>query len=361
MLGRDASLVKMWIVISVSFLLSCTNADDKSDHRSDGSIDGEATIDTGAHRESDGTGSRTTTDSETDTGDIYLLDTEPIPQIAPCSTFDDGSSVGTLFSGVDEVSGVVASRIQTDVLWVHEDAGNSPFVYAIRADGTLLGKWLVAADSPIEDLEDIAVEPIFNGPDLIWLGDIGDNEAREKNPEKPPRSAIQVVRIEEPVINPARVPISSTVPAKDIFVFTYPDEPHDAEAMAVDPITGDLYIFTKEQAAPSTIFRARSPLSSGVLERVATLDSTWLTGADFSPNGDELLIRNYRAASYWSRAADQTWDDVFNGNPVQISLKSDPIGGESIAFSVDASGFFSMAEGEQVPILYYGKSCATSR
>jgi hypothetical protein len=254
---------------------------------------------------------------------------------------------------------VAPSRSQSNVLWIHEDSGATPAIYAVTPEGKLLGRWDVETDFWIYDWEDISIEPIDGGPDLIWVGDIGDNAARDPESPGEPRTSIRIARIPEPVIDPALAPISSSVEAIDSFEFTYPDKPHDAEALAADPLTGDLYLFAKEEASPSSVFRARAPLASGVLEAIATIDDEWLDGADFSPNGRELLVRNYFAASYWERPEGKIWDDVLEEAAINVRLESEPAG-ESIGFAGDASGFYTISEGTSVPIWFYEKTCSAS-
>ncbi|MGD9212110.1 MAG: hypothetical protein PVI90_15115 [Desulfobacteraceae bacterium] len=318
------------------------NQDQNSDQNSNDLTDTETDADSAAETASDQT--------ESDTTDTYL--------VAPCTEYTAGTQLGTLFTGPSEISGIVASREQADVLWIHQDSGNTPVLYAIRPDGTSLGQWNIKADFRIYDWEDIAIEPIESGPDLIWVGDIGNNAARDSDIGKA-RESIRIARLAEPVIDQAQAPMSGTVKTQDSFEFTYPDRPHDAEVLAVDPTTGDMYIFTKEEKAPVYVFRARKPFENSTLELVATLDGQqfeWLNSADFSPNGNELIIRNYYSASYWERSTGREWEVVLTEEPANVKLQKEPAG-ESIGFALDASGFYTVSEGEKVPIWFYQKKC----
>jgi hypothetical protein len=57
---------------------------------------------------------------------------------------------------LNEVSGVVASRVHTPDLWVHNDSGGEPAVYAIRPNGALLGAYTIdgATNVDWEDMRD---------------------------------------------------------------------------------------------------------------------------------------------------------------------------------------------------------------
>ena len=53
--------------------------------------------------------------------------------------FIPGRKVGTIQSDfIQEASGIVASRKNDSVLWVHNDSGNSAKVYAISHEGRLV-------------------------------------------------------------------------------------------------------------------------------------------------------------------------------------------------------------------------------
>ena len=81
---------------------------------------------------------------------------------------------------------------------------------------------------------------------------------------------------------------------------TYPDGPHDAEALLVDPNTGDLFVVTKDLVGGvAQVFRAPANLASGsttALTQVATVSlgaGQGVTGADVTPAGDVVALRTY--------------------------------------------------------------------
>lgn len=273
-----------------------------------------------------------------------------------CSSYGRGTQVGTIYAGLSEISGIAPSRDQLDVLWVHEDSGNTPYLYAINPQGKSLGKWKISSADRFYDWEDIAIQSIENSPDIIWIGDIGDNAARDADITWGPRKSIRVLQVEEPEVDTTKDSASKSIYALKSFKFTYPDKPHDAEALAVDSSTGDLYIFTKEQNSSARVFRMQAPIQDGTLEQIATIDMSLIDGADFSPNGRELLVRNYSSARYWNRLEDGTWKQTLKKQPTKVRLKGERQG-ESIGFEGEASGFYTVSEGEGVPIWFYAKSC----
>ena len=66
-----------------------------------------------------------------------------------CPTFHPGTQVGTVAHGsLDEISGLVVSRQNAGVLWVHNDSGDSARVFAMNDwRSFLLNKTFAGADS----------------------------------------------------------------------------------------------------------------------------------------------------------------------------------------------------------------------
>ena len=91
--------------------------------------------------------------------------------------------------GLQELSGLVASRHNSNVLWTHND-GPQDTVHAINTQGQWVG-WLQLPGAPSQDWEDIAVGPGPEaGVDYLYIGDIGGNNDD--------RTVVQVFRVPEP-------------------------------------------------------------------------------------------------------------------------------------------------------------------
>ncbi|MGI9645542.1 MAG: S-layer homology domain-containing protein, partial [Ilumatobacteraceae bacterium] len=178
-------------------------------------------------------------------------------------------------------------------------------------------------------------------------------------------SQAQVVyRVPEPVVDASSGPgphaLAGTVPLP----FSYPDGPHDAESLMVDPTTGDLVIVAKNLGA-TPVFRFPAPQSTSVtpLEQIAAPNfsqpplSGWLaTGGDISASGDEILIRTYFSAFVWTRSPGQSLAQALAGAPCPVPLAAEPQG-EAIAYAADTGSYFSLSErgssGPQ-PLTEYG-------
>lgn len=257
---------------------------------------------------------------------------------------------------LDEVSGIVASRAHAGVLWAHNDSGDGPRLFALDAHGGVSrGEWVLEGASA-RDWEDIAIEVIEGGPDRLWIGDIGDNGAR--NHRVAPRRSIAVLRADEPEPRPAGEAEGARPLAYESIVLRYPDRPRDAEAIAIDPPTGDLLVLTKEAAGPADVFVARAPLDPAAehtLERIASVElPSMITGADISPDGRELLVRTYRGIAHWTRAEGQGWADALAAAPRSLPHADEPQG-EAIAFTAGGDGYITISEGAHRPIWLFAR------
>ncbi|UJR78198.1 hypothetical protein [Sandaracinus amylolyticus] len=255
-------------------------------------------------------------------------------------------------AALDEVSGIVASRAHPGVLWAHNDSGDGPRLFAIDAEaGASRGEWLLEGASA-RDWEDIAIEVIEGAPDRLWIGDVGDNGAR--NGRVPPRDSVIVLRVDEPEPLPEQEAQEAARPlAYQTIVLRYPDRPRDAEAIAIDPPSGDLFVLAKEDAGASDVFVARAPLADGetrTLERVAMIQlASMITAADVSSDGHELIVRTYRDVAWWRRDRDEGWADALARPAILLPHAEEPQG-EAIAFEARGAGFYTISEGDHPPI-----------
>ena len=249
---------------------------------------------------------------------------------AGSATVSDAGSVTA--PALTEASGIAASRRNPGVWWVHNDSGDSARFFAISDSAELLATVDVEG-AVATDWEDIAVGPPTSdaGGETLYLADIGDNGRNRPN--------ITVYRVAEPAID-----LAATTAATDHVT---------AEALLVDPRSGDLVIVTKDWTLTghSDVFRAPAGLAAGsttVLEHVATLDlpiGTLVTAADVSPDGAVVALRSYAAVSLYARPEGQDVWAAFTQSPC---AGPPPIEkqGEAIGFAADGSAYATISEGE---------------
>jgi hypothetical protein len=279
-------------------------------------------------------------------------------------TFLPGQQVGTVAAPeLDELSGMVASRKNENVLWAHNDSPETgdPVAenrfFGLTAQGTHLGLYNLPGITN-RDWEDMAIGPgPVTGQDYLYFGDIGDNYHA--------RSNIVVYRVSEPAISAGQSPVTMDITA-DALTLTYPDGQHDADTLLVDPVTGGLCVISREPT-PKIYWAAASALVTGVtipMEYKGTLPTSWLsptssgwpTAGDVSPDGDEIIIRSYTKASLWSRPAGTNFWDAFANPEVVIPVVTTEPHGEGIGFDAMGLGYYTISEknnSPSVPIYYY--------
>lgn len=263
--------------------------------------------------------------------------------------FQPARKVGVVASDlIREASGIVASRQNPGVLWVHNDSGGGPKVFAITTTGDLLGVCTIRG-IVARDWEDIAIGP---GPDpnqpCLFIGDIGDNRA--KRPE------VIVYRVAEPRVNAAAAFGTLAAGPPDAIRLTYPGGPRDAETLLVDPLTRDIYIIAKRELF-SKVYRAAFPQSTSEptqMELVTSLPWGLAVGGDVSPDGREVIVRGMFNASLWARPPGSPLWRAFAGRQVFLPLANEPQG-EAICFDSDGRGYFTLSEGARQPLYYFSR------
>ncbi len=252
-----------------------------------------------------------------------------------------------------EASGVAASRNNPGVLWTENDSGNAAVVYALDSQGRNLGTYTLPDNTDNEDIG-IGPGPITN-VSYLYVTDIGDNNSDRANIEiyQTPEPAVYFWQTNSPVSNRA---MKGT---RTIFL-TYPDGAHDAEAEFVDPITGDWFVLTK--AKSSRIYTAPKALMDTSTNILLTFVQKFTfdvpNGADISPLGNEILVRQENFAQLFTRSNGQSISNALaeasNGIPVVGEAAGEP-NGEAIGFDYYGSGYFTLSDSEDsgVQPLYY--------
>jgi hypothetical protein len=260
-------------------------------------------------------------------------------------------------TGLNEISGLAASRNSPGVLWAINDSG-PPDLYAITVTGAVVARFALLG-AGLVDWEDIAIGPgPLPGTDYLYIGDVGNNLLA--------RSVVRVYRVPEPVVNVAQPFTDSALMDVEAIDLAYPSGAHDCESLVVTPDTGDLYLITKDttgvDSGYSFIYRNAAPLGAGMtvpLQEVGhffagTNFFNLVTAADLSPDGSGLLMRSYIDVLYWPVAFGQALEDALMAPPCMLPAAPE-IQSESIAFAGDMQGFFTVGEwfqGQPQPIYY---------
>jgi hypothetical protein len=239
-----------------------------------------------------------------------------------------------------ELSGLVRSRTQRGLLWSHNDSGAGPELYGLRTDGSVAAHPQVAGAQAI-DWEDIATGPGPNGSALLYIGDIGDNAAA--------RSTIDVYRVAEHKVGDA-----VTAPAARL-TLRYPDRPHDAEALLVDPIRGDLVIVTKFiGGARAYRTSARAGAGTYTLAAGPSVDLSFVTAGDVSADGRVVVLRGYDRVGIWTRRGRERLTTTLARAPCVSPTSLIGEGqGEAIALDRHGTSFVTVPEGSPATLRRY--------
>lgn len=179
-----------------------------------------------------------------------------------------------------EISGLATSIRYPDVLYLHNDSGDGPYIYAVDSSScTTLATLTVRGIDP-RDVEAISIGRDAQGRPVIWFADIGDN--LDSWPD------VRLHQIREPKRLRDKT-VSATT-----FRFTYGDMPHNAEALLANPVKPELWIVTK-QLAHGSLYRLPVPLRAGVVNiaRKIRQEGGLVTDGAVSTDGRRYVLRDY--------------------------------------------------------------------
>lgn len=255
-----------------------------------------------------------------------------------------------------EISGIAASRATPGLWWVHNDSGDTARVFAIDDNGAVHATLTLAGATAV-DYEDIAVgEGPVAGTTYLYVADIGDNAAS--------RPEVVVYRMVEPTVS-ATGSTTGSIAAVDTLHLRYPDGAHDAEALAIDPLSHSIVIITKSLGGGAqAAYRVPTSIAAGsttTMSSVATITTDAglvgaITGADLSRDGLQLAIRTYGGVRIVGRNADLPLDRFLAGGVGSVSCPAPgppEVQGEAIGFRVDGRGFVTVSEGTGVALHRY--------
>jgi hypothetical protein len=258
--------------------------------------------------------------------------------------------MGALPSGLGEISGIAASR-EPGVLWMHNDSGSMPRIYAVDvASGTLLATVTIPVDVWL-DWEDMSAGPcgVDGGGRCLFIGDIGDNSGF--------RDVLGAPALVHRFVEPDPTAGDQTVTHVDTMRYRYADDvAHNAEAMVTDG-QGRVFVLTKDEGDRFRLFGAAFQPGD---ETVALADhgefdiAPWLggeaskvTAADFDIARNRLLVRHWLGILEYVLPAGGDLAALRGVVPRVVPCADEPQG-EAVAFG--GGGYFHVSEGDGSPI-----------
>ena len=243
--------------------------------------------------------------------------------------------LGRVSSKLEEASGLVASITNPGYLWTLNDGGNPSEIFLLDNEGDIkLTCKLKNIDN--RDWEDIAIarDP-KDSLVYLYVGDIGDNDAKY--------GFKYIYRLEEPLFEKNdKISINEF----ETLIIKLPDAIRDMEAMAIDHATGDLYMVSKrEQNVNVYLLDYNSIFKSDTLVPtiVGTIPYFNTVAIDISFDSKEILLKTYDEVYYWKKPDTVSIAQTLSSWPVRLDYKKEPQG-ESIAWNLDGSGFYTLSE-----------------
>lgn len=261
---------------------------------------------------------------------------------------------------LDEVSGLAASRAHDDLLWMHNDGGNPPRLYAVGVRGGLQASFDVAVANT--DWEDIAAFEL-DGRHYLLVADTGDNGGL--------RRSLQLHVVEEPKSMGAAAQARPLKPAWSI-AFRWPDGPRDCEAVAVDAALGQVLLVSKKRTPPELFALPLRPQGDGmqVARKLGVLAGVprptaeelranprmarirhQVTAADIARDRSRLAVMTYNEVLIYRRRGDESWAQAVARKPAVHDLPWLPQA-EALGWDAAGHGLFASGEFSPAPLLY---------
>lgn len=234
---------------------------------------------------------------------------------------------------VQESSGLAASARHPGELYTVNDSGSQPVIYRFDLKGRIRNKVRLTGTQNV-DWEDLA-----QARGQLFVADIGDNLARRKS--------IEIAQVSERDAERAEA-------RPKLYSLTYPDGPRNAEAFAVDPMSGDFWIVEKVNGK-SGVYWAAAPRPGKVeLSRVGTVTlgsiipgSRLVTGMCFSGDGKDVFVRTY--FGLWRFPVPKRRTEWWRGPSTRLTIEPERQG-EAVCTSLDGETVFTSSEGSPCPI-----------
>jgi len=260
-----------------------------------------------------------------------------------CAAYAPAQMVGQVQDPqLNAVSGIASSWRNPGLLYVHNDRDRPEFA-AVTEAGVVAGRFTLGG-ATVRDVEDIAVGRCPAGT-CVHLADLGNNIS--------PRPDFQILRVPEPALTAGMV-TTATLPAERL-VFTYPDGPHNAESLLIDPGSGALYVITKVAAgARSTVYKLPAFGAGGAATKIADLPVPTpadqpATAADAHPCGAGFLLRTNNTAYEFRVPTGSPLEDAFKATPTAVPVGNEQQS-EGITYRPDGRGYYTTSEGARPPI-----------
>lgn len=267
---------------------------------------------------------------------------------------------------LDEISGMACSTRLPGVLWVHNDSGDDPRLFAVGPDGQTKGI-LEITNARARDWEDMTRFDL-DGESWLLIADVGDNDAVRHDttlyllPEPDPREFEN-----QPVLR---------VQATSVLRYHYENGPRDCEGVAVDVPNRQILLISKRTEPPvlytlpldlarddddAPLTATRSIPLTGIQPPTAAERAipgrlgkhrSWVTAFDISADNRTAAVLTYGNVYLYHRDNDATWVDTLAGTPERIPFSGLPQA-ESLCFDEGGATLLVSTEDNRPPVRRY--------
>lgn len=255
---------------------------------------------------------------------IYLVSWEQanasiqLPKVAPVELKVCGN---LKFAPIVESSGIVRSRLWPEVIWTHNDSGDSARIFPVKKNGSIISpSWgnkpyegVILLDAVNVDWEDIALDKNNN----LIIGAFGNNGNARRD--------LAIYILAEP--NPYER-YNSRILFKIPFVYpdqnAFPPKNRNFDAEALFYAQDKIYILSKNRADDyTTLYRFDTLRTDAV--NILTLVSSFniqgkVTAADSNSDGNKIAVLTYHAI--WLFESKDRSDNYFKGKISWLPIKN---------------------------------------
>jgi hypothetical protein len=215
-----------------------------------------------------------------------------------------------------EVSGI-EMKTNSDTIWMINDSGNTPRVYAVNIEGEIVRT--VKLDAKNKDWEDLT----FDSQGNLYIGNFGNNYSKRKN--------LAILKVSD--LSASK---EETVKVEKIS-FSYEDQTNfppkkkrlyfDCESLI--HFNDSLYLFTKSRVkgdfGQTNLYKIPAKKGNHVAKKISSFNTCpeftcWITAADISPDGKKVVLLTSNSVWLFENFKD---DDFFSGTATQLDLGFD--------------------------------------
>jgi hypothetical protein len=265
--------------------------------------------------------------------------------LAPAQLVISADNISVAFKDLTESSGLAFSTRSDQILFSHNDSGDSARLFAFDREGKSICE-LKVTDAGSQDWEDLCSFE-HDGENWLAIGDTGDNDKQ--------RNSVRIYLLKEPKLTADDGRQKTAVDLE--LKITYPQGAVDCEALAYDPLSQAMVLFSKE-AFNCGVYRVDLPQKmKGKAEVQAKfvhrLAIPMVTAADISRDGLQLVIGTYGPACLLDRRhedLDSAWryrDQEVSERYLAVPHRKQ---GESVCFSPAGTHIWLTSEFRPTPL-----------